>query len=188
MESCDNYRLNNVSTWAVAVEDGNALCRARRLSDGHPEPGRSGERDRLVPAGRGQAAAALFVPAAGLPFDGMDEGLRQRTVDLRLSGRSRSRGPPVRGGARRRADRDQHWRRRTTRSGSGGGICCREPYRTVLGHFRHESGHFYWDRLIRDTPRIEEFRRLFGDERSDYDASAAGVIMPRRVRTGRRSS
>lgn len=21
-----------------------------------------------------------------------------------------------------------------------------EPYRTLLGHFRHESGHYYWDR------------------------------------------
>ena len=44
-----------------------------------------------------------------------------------------------------------------------------EPYRTILGHFRHEIGHYYWDRLIRDTDRIEGFRRLFGDERHDYD-------------------
>ena len=25
-----------------------------------------------------------------------------------------------------------------------------EPYRTLLGHFRHEVGHYYWDRLVRD--------------------------------------
>jgi hypothetical protein len=43
-----------------------------------------------------------------------------------------------------------------------------EPYRTVLGHLRHEIGHYYWDRLISDTPWISEFRRLFGDERADY--------------------
>jgi hypothetical protein len=43
-----------------------------------------------------------------------------------------------------------------------------EPYRTLLGHFRHEIGHYYWDRLIADTPDLEEFRRLFGDERRDY--------------------
>jgi hypothetical protein len=41
----------------------------------------------------------------------------------------------------------------------------KEPYRTLLGHFRHEVGHYYWDRLIQDTEWIDEFRRLFGDER-----------------------
>lgn len=43
-----------------------------------------------------------------------------------------------------------------------------EPYRTLLGHFRHEVGHFYWDVLIRDSGRVSEFRDLFGDERDDY--------------------
>ncbi|RZI43758.1 hypothetical protein EGT07_08300 [Herbaspirillum sp. HC18] len=43
-----------------------------------------------------------------------------------------------------------------------------EPYRTLLGHFRHESGHFYFDRLIAGSRWIEPFRNLFGDEREDY--------------------
>ena len=43
-----------------------------------------------------------------------------------------------------------------------------EPYRTLLGHFRHEIGHYYWDRLIRDGAQLAEFRSLFGDERRDY--------------------
>ena len=43
-----------------------------------------------------------------------------------------------------------------------------EPYRTLLGHFRHEVGHFYWDMLIRDGHRIEAFRAVFGDESEDY--------------------
>ncbi|WP_077033923.1 putative zinc-binding metallopeptidase [Pelomonas sp. KK5] len=47
-----------------------------------------------------------------------------------------------------------------------------EPYRTLLGHFRHEIGHYYWDRLVRGRPKwIGEFRRLFGDERADYGAA-----------------
>jgi len=47
-----------------------------------------------------------------------------------------------------------------------------EPYRTLLGHFRHELGHYYWDRLIRDDPaRLERFHALFGDENADYDAA-----------------
>lgn len=43
-----------------------------------------------------------------------------------------------------------------------------EPYRTLLGHFRHEVGHFYWDMLIRDGNRTESFKALFGDARQDY--------------------
>ena len=46
-----------------------------------------------------------------------------------------------------------------------------EPYRTILGHFRHESGHYYWDRLVRDTGWLAPFRDLFGDERADYAAA-----------------
>jgi hypothetical protein len=46
-----------------------------------------------------------------------------------------------------------------------------ERYRTLLGHFRHESGHYYWDRLILNTDRQDEFRELFGDERLDYQAA-----------------
>ena len=43
-----------------------------------------------------------------------------------------------------------------------------EPYRTLLGHFRHELGHYYWERLVKGTPLIDAFRDLFGDERQDY--------------------
>jgi hypothetical protein len=46
-----------------------------------------------------------------------------------------------------------------------------EPYRTLLGHLRHEVGHYYWDVLIGGTPRLDDFRRLFGDERRDYAAA-----------------
>jgi len=46
-----------------------------------------------------------------------------------------------------------------------------EPYRTLLGHFRHEIGHYWWDRLVRDGGRLDAFRALFGDERVDYGES-----------------
>ena len=46
-----------------------------------------------------------------------------------------------------------------------------EPYRTLLGHFRHEVGHYYWDRLVRDGGRLEDFRAIFGDETADYGAA-----------------
>jgi hypothetical protein len=46
-----------------------------------------------------------------------------------------------------------------------------EPYRTLLGHFRHEVGHFYWTVLAPDEERRARGRMLFGDERDDYAAA-----------------
>lgn len=47
-----------------------------------------------------------------------------------------------------------------------------EAYRTLLGHFRHESGHYFWNQLVEsDTARRERARTLFGDERADYDTA-----------------
>lgn len=43
-----------------------------------------------------------------------------------------------------------------------------EQYRTLLGHFRHEIGHYYWELLIRNSPQIIPFREIFGNEEIDY--------------------
>ena len=43
-----------------------------------------------------------------------------------------------------------------------------EPFRTVIGHLRHEIAHHYWVRLVGQTNEVRRFRRLFGDERADY--------------------
>jgi hypothetical protein len=43
-----------------------------------------------------------------------------------------------------------------------------EPYRTLVGHFRHEVAHYYWDKLIGGQSVIDGFRACFGDERRDY--------------------
>lgn len=45
-----------------------------------------------------------------------------------------------------------------------------EPYRTLLGHFRHESGHYYFNVVVSDALR-DEARALFGDESLPYDAA-----------------
>jgi len=46
-----------------------------------------------------------------------------------------------------------------------------EPYRTLVGHLRHEVGHYYWDQLINNTPYLQKYREIFGDERGNYDAA-----------------
>jgi hypothetical protein len=47
-------------------------------------------------------------------------------------------------------------------------VAMSEPYRTLLGHFRHEVGHHYWDVLVRDPGKLEQCRAVFGDDRLDY--------------------
>ncbi|MBN9332852.1 putative zinc-binding peptidase [Devosia sp.] len=48
-----------------------------------------------------------------------------------------------------------------------------EPYRTLLGHFRHEIGHHFWDLLVNGQTSEARFRALFGDERADYGVALA---------------
>lgn len=43
-----------------------------------------------------------------------------------------------------------------------------EPYRTMLGHLRHETGHYYWPVLVEQGGLLGRFRYLFGDETADY--------------------
>jgi hypothetical protein len=57
-----------------------------------------------------------------------------------------------------------------------------EPYRTLIGHMRHEVGHYYWQVLVRDAGRLDAFRDLFGDDRQDY-----GEALKRHYAQGPRS-
>lgn len=57
------------------------------------------------------------------------------------------------------AERKRHWQ------------AMAKPYRTLLGHFRHEVGHYYWDRLVWGSVWYRAFQEMFGDERRDYAAS-----------------
>ena len=54
-----------------------------------------------------------------------------------------------------------------------------EPYRTLLGHFRHEVGHHYWDLLVRDRGQLDACRNIFGDDAADY-----GEALRRHYRDG----
>ena len=57
-----------------------------------------------------------------------------------------------------------------------------ELYRTLLGHFRHESGHYYFRLLIDSEQRLALFRELFGDERQDYETALARYYAGLRLR------
>ncbi len=44
----------------------------------------------------------------------------------------------------------------------------KEMYRTLLGHFRHEIGHYYWFTLVQNSKWLDTCREIFGDDRLDY--------------------
>jgi len=47
-----------------------------------------------------------------------------------------------------------------------------EPYRTLIGHLRHEVGHYFWERLVAaDKSFLSDFRIIFGNEEINYGDS-----------------
>lgn len=161
---CQNYQTEGVCNWLCEPLDENPLCRACQLNRIVPDlsiPENRVKWARIETAKRRLlftlAELGLPVkpkrldPERGLAFDfkadtqdsvvltGHDDGV----VTLKLD----EADPVLREQAR---------------------VSLRERYRSLLGHFRHEVGHYYFDRLVANGPRIDEFRALFGDERQDY--------------------
>ncbi|MBN2646749.1 MAG: putative zinc-binding metallopeptidase [Thiotrichales bacterium] len=48
-----------------------------------------------------------------------------------------------------------------------------ERYRTLLGHFRHEIGHYFWMKFFKTPSQLAAFRQVFGDEQQDYAQALA---------------
>jgi hypothetical protein len=172
---CQNYTNESVCNWAVAAADDSPLCVSCRLTRVIPDladPAKRASWYRLEVAKR----RLLFtLMELGVPIlNRLDDPERGLTFEFLADGDQET--PVMTGHAEgvitvniAEADDAERERRRTT---------MHEPYRTLLGHMRHESGHYYWDRLIAPTPEIDEFRSLFGDERTDY-AEALGTYYER---------
>lgn len=166
---CANYRDHNVCNWGVLDADHNPLCRSCRLTQVIPslsQPENITAWFRLESAKRRliyslmdlgmQLESKAENPESGLSFEFLADTDEQTILTGHQSGLITVNLAE--------ADDVERERLRTQ---------LHEPYRTLLGHFRHESGHYVWDRWIRDSGRIEEFRQVFGDERRDYAAALA---------------
>ena len=155
---CPNYSQANVCNWAVPAGDANDLCRSCRLTRGHPGPEPAGPERGVVQAGGGQAAAGVH-PARPGPA-GAQQDRRPRTAGWPSSSSPTrpTRTPRRCSPGTTTASSPSTSPRPTTPSGRSGGWHLGEPYRTLLGHFRHEVGHYYWDRLIDGGKRLAGFR------------------------------
>ena len=164
---CRNYAAEDVCNWAVTEDEG-PLCRSCALTRVIPDLSRPGVKPawyRLEAAKRRLVYTLLSLrlpmasraedPNGGLAFEFLADDPCRPPV---LTGHA--------GGVitinLAEADDAERERRRTALG---------EPYRTLLGHMRHESGHFYWDRLVAGGPALDEWRSRFGDERQDYAAA-----------------
>jgi hypothetical protein len=164
-KQCINYVQHNVCNWMLPAGDPHALCESCQLTVVIPalsNPKNHVLWSRLETAKRRLlfSLASLNLspvskaeqPATGLAFQFLDNEVTNEQVmtghDNGLITLNIAEADP----AYRESTREQ----------------MHERYRTLLGHFRHESGHYYFDRLIDGTAWVDGFRALFGDERQDY--------------------
>ncbi|MDB5103795.1 MAG: hypothetical protein JWP91_1484 [Fibrobacteres bacterium] len=173
---CANYERENICNWTVPEHDADPLCVSCRLTKVIPDLTVAGNKEawyRVETAKRRLIFSLLTLrlplegkrtgdgtgggnPAGGVAFEFLADtaapgaapvltGHNEGVITLNLA----------------EADDAERERRRAQ---------LHEPYRTLLGHFRHEIGHYYWDRLVAGGD-LEGFRGLFGDERKDYAAA-----------------
>lgn len=163
---CDNFDSPSGCNWLVSADEEEPLCRSCRLNNTIPQ---LDDEDncrwwRLIENAKRRMVAQLMT--LGLPVQSKVSEDPERGVMFDLL-RSPPEGPRVLTGHANGLitlnveEADDSKREKIRHE-------MHEPYRTLLGHFRHEIGHYYWDRLIADTHWHEKFRELFGDEREDY--------------------
>ncbi|NVK44268.1 MAG: putative zinc-binding peptidase [Oceanospirillaceae bacterium] len=167
---CANYSGAGVCNWMLPASDPEAFCIACRLNRTIPDLAvvdnrrlwqrLEAEKRRLV-----YSLLRLELPlkskqqdeAYGLAFDFLADDPASAFIETRRVSTGHQAGLVT----LNIAEADDAVRERMRQQMA-------EPYRTLLGHFRHESGHYYWDRLVRDSDWLNEYRELFGDERQDY--------------------
>ena len=157
---------HDVCNWLVPADGPDRLCTACRHNRTIPSLGDPGARGawRKIEDAKHRLVYTLLRLRLPLPEPG--KSAEPLVFDF-LADPPTAGGPKVMTGhenglitiALSEADDAEREMRRTTMG---------EPYRTLVGHFRHEVGHFYWDVLVRDGGRLAECRAMFGDDTQDY--------------------
>jgi hypothetical protein len=161
---CQNSVEHGICNFAVPAHDDNPYCVACRLTRVLPDLSREGNKERWYAIEVAKRRLFYTLAELGLIAVNPRPGHRERLVFEFLEDQPDRK--VLTGHADglitinvAEADDDERVKRR---------VQLHEPYRTLLGHFRHESGHYYWDLLIREGGRVESYRAVFGDESVDY--------------------
>jgi hypothetical protein len=149
--------------WLIPADSASERCRACDLNRTIPNLSEPGNLAAWVEFEQAKKRLVYSLLRFGLPLDGSAAGMGRLTFDFvrdALTGHLDG----VITIALQEADAVERERQRRHFD---------ERYRSLLGHLRHESGHFYWTLLVANGGQLDEFRELFGDEREDYQASLA---------------
>ena len=164
---CENYRAHHVCNWMVPADSSERFCTSCRLNDTIPNLSRPGFAEHWFRLERSKRRLMYSLIKLGLPVRSKQE---DPTSGLAFSFKSQLDAAPgehvttghANGCITINIDEADPSKRERNR------IDLQERYRTLLGHFRHEIGHYYWDTLIAGGAHLEPYRALFGDEREDY--------------------
>ena len=176
---CVNYAQHNVCNRCVTVEGGQAtavLCDCCRFNETIPDLSVAGNQEKwarleaakrrlfytldLLRLPRGRAEDGFFPPLAfDFKADVIPAGGLWRTMGTAERAYTGHAGGKITINIKEADDVERERLR----------VDLGEAHRTVIGHFRHEIGHYYWDLLVRGRHE-DAFKALFGDhDNPSYD-------------------
>jgi hypothetical protein len=161
---CQNYLQEGVCNWLLPADSEDELCQACRLNDVIPNLAEPANRQRWHDVEHAKRRLIYSLNMLGLPLlSKAEDPVRGLAFDIKQNtGSERVLTGHAEGLITLNLSEADAAEREKMR------VSLNERYRTLLGHFRHEIGHYYWDRLVADSGAQEAFRALFGDERADY--------------------
>ncbi len=168
-QPCRNYSQEDICNWMVpaeAVESHDALCASCALTETIPDLSNPDNRPLWYRTEVAKRRLLYTLSMLGLPI----ESRLEQEGGMSFAFKAPTDTEPVMTGhanglvTLNLAEADDVERERVR-------AAMHEPYRTLVGHFRHEIGHYYFDRLVVGSRWLEPFRERFGDERADYQAA-----------------
>ena len=172
---CRNYVESNSCNWMIADSDPSYFCLSCRLSEIIPNLNKLENIERWMQIERAKRRLiySLFWlglpvvdkktdPENGLSFQLKEDHEHYSEFAVSPAEKGRVMTGHVKGTITLNIAEADPWFREDIRNR------LQESYRTILGHLRHESGHYYWDRLVKYSTYLSEFRELFGDEQENY--------------------
>lgn len=168
---CAHYRDLALCNWVLSADDDEVLCQSCRLTRTTPNLSVAANRGRWAVLESAKRRLIYSILYFHLPFlDDDAGGVPALTFDFLedqgsnpLVAEEYVRTGYVTGRITINVSEANPVQREHTRS------LMNEDYRTPLGHMRHESGHYFYDRLIRQGPWRARFENVFGNPELDYE-------------------
>ncbi len=165
---CSNGLEHQVCNWMVAGNGGRSFCNSCRMNEIIPDLSVTGNLQRWQKLEIAKRRLLYTIFRLGLPITAVPEENRP-ALRFKFIADVPGGHPALTGHLNgvitlniSEADDVEREQRR---------VSLHEPYRTVLGHLRHEVAHYFWDRLVARSQWLERFRQTFGDEAVDYQTA-----------------